>query len=161
MMRPPVDIEIEFICSKIVGDKFWKSGRKSKKWNWICLLVFVIATWANRENYTVNFQIFSIKIFKILNKKKLREKIFKRKKWSRSRLNWVGMRKENYEERKDWEVFKKLTGIFWPKMADFDRKWPKIGRVLANFRSSDIPLQWTKNTTKWPIRSAIKILNVR
>ena len=124
-----------YLIKKFGWQNFWKSGRKSKKWNWICLLVFVIATWANRENYTVNFQIFLHKNFQNFT-----EKNFKRKKWSRSRLNWVGMRKENYEERKDWEVFKKLTGIFWPKMADFDRKWPKIGRVMANFRSSDIPI---------------------
>ena len=61
---PNCTFSIFFYLIKNCG---WQNlAGNQKKWNWICILVFVIATWANRENYTV---IFSIKILKIQQRK--------------------------------------------------------------------------------------------
>ena len=127
-MHPRADlyIEIFYLFKNFGGDKIWKSGRKSKKWNWICLLVFVIATWANRENYTVNF--FHKKIFKIQQKK-----IFQRKKMIEEsvELSWDEKRELRRKKRlrSFQEIDRYLFGRKWPISTENDQIWPIFGVV--------------------------------
>ena len=114
----PTYIPKFFICTNIlvVTKNLKKSGRKSKKWNWICLLVFVIATWANRENYTVNF--FHKKIFKIQQKKILEKKMIEESvelSWDEKRELRRKKRLRSFQEIDRY--FLALNGQFRPKMT--------------------------------------------
>ena len=102
---------------------WWQNlAGNQKKWNWICILVFVIATWANRENYTVIF------FHKILKFNKRIENILEKKNdrgvgWIK--LGWkTGIKKKEKIEKfpRNWQVFFVVSALGYFKNAPF---WPK------------------------------------